>query len=75
MLLPYNISIKKGDKMSGRGDIIAGILILLFVMMIGYFFWVGAFALINIVFGTTLNIWWGGLLGVLVATVISNIFK
>jgi hypothetical protein len=53
--------------------IIGAIIVLLLAITLGYFFWVGVFWLINAVFGTTLNIWWGGLFGLLIANLISNI--
>ena len=41
---------------------------------IGYMVWVGIFWLINTVFGLALNIWWGGLFGIIAMQILRSIF-
>jgi hypothetical protein len=48
------------------------ILLVLLVLSIGYFVWVGIFWLINAVFGTQFNIWLGGILGIVLASFFSS---
>ena len=56
-------------------DILAVVIVLAIVLGLVYFVWVGLFWLTNVVFGTTLNIWWGGLFGMVASSILSNIFK
>ena len=54
---------------------VLGLVILFFLIIsIGYLVWVGIFWLINIVFGTTLSIWWGGLFGLIAVSILKSIF-
>ena len=53
-----------------------GIILLVLVgISLGYLVWVGIFWLINTVFGLTLNIWWGGLFGIIAVNILRSIFK
>ena len=56
-------------------DILTLVIFLVLVLVVVYFVWVGIFWLINTVFGLTLNIWWGGLFGMVAASLLSSIFK
>jgi steroid 5-alpha reductase family enzyme len=53
---------------------IAAILLIIIVFALGYFVWVGVFWLINVVFGTALDIWWGGLFGIVATNILKSIF-
>jgi hypothetical protein len=59
---------------SGAALGIVLLLALIFSLAIGYFIWVGIFWLINTVFGLTLNIWWGGLFGMIATNILKSIF-
>jgi len=51
------------------------IMAILLGVFIGYMVWVGIIALINLVFGLTLPIWWGGLLGIIGINLLRAVFK
>ena len=44
-------------------------------VFLGYMVWVSIIALINLVFGLTLPIWWGGLLGVIGINILRTVFS
>ena len=54
---------------------LAFIMAILLGVFIGYMIWVGIIALVNLVFGLTLPIWWGGLLGVIGINLLRAVFK
>ena len=51
------------------------LLVTILFLVLGYFIWVGIFWLINTVFGLTLNIWWGGLFGMVATNILKSIFS
>jgi hypothetical protein len=53
-------------------DILAVITLFIVIVGVNYLLFVGIFALINAAFGTSINIWLGGLIGLLVSTIIRN---
>jgi hypothetical protein len=63
--------------MSKNTEIQAIIVLLFFILSaaLGYGFYVFIIYLVNLIFGTTLNIWLGGLLLMLLITLITPIFK
>ena len=65
------------NNLSGTDVAVAGIIGLIMIVIglgIGYMIWVGIFLLINTVFATTINIWWGGLFGIIAVQVLKGIF-
>jgi uncharacterized membrane protein YidH (DUF202 family) len=61
---------------TGSGVALGIVLLLVTIIFLGlgYFVWVGIFWLINTVFGLTLNIWWGGLFGMIATNILKSIF-